>query len=273
MQQHPANARIAPWAIYMVLMVPVTFASDDWAKLYPLLYLIQCAATVWMLWRYRSLMPELTLRCHWLSLVAGLGVAWLWVVIGKQMVTWFPNAFADTGATPFFQDDQMGPVIGWIAMSLRLLGMSLVVPMFEELFNRSLLLRCLRDPRKTFTGLLQIAQDFPVIGDWLMHTGAGIRADKQKPAFTEQLNETPFGQLTVFSVLASTFVFMLVHHPRDWPACFLCGVIYCLVVGATRRHGLGPVIWAHGVTNAALWVYTIHQHYRTAEGSELWPFL
>jgi hypothetical protein len=35
-------------------------------------------------------------------------------------------------------------------------------------------------------------------------------------------------------------------------------VIYCLVLAATRARGLGPVVWTHGITNAALWAYTLY---------------
>jgi hypothetical protein len=65
-------------------------------------------------------------------------------------------------------------------------------------------------------------------------------------------------------VAASTAVFMLVHGLRDWPAVIVCGITYCLLVGYTnnsrRRLGLGPVIWAHGITNGALWAYTVYMH-------------
>jgi len=76
--------------------------------------------------------------------------------------------------------------------------------------------------------------------------------------FTREFNRTPFGVLSVFGVIASTFVFMLSHFPRDWPGIWVCGVAYCLLLAATRHKGLGPVVWAHGITNALLWVYTLN---------------
>ena len=45
----------------------------------------------------------------------------------------------------------------------------------------------------------------------------------------------------------------------------VCGVAYCLLLMVTRKKGLGPVIWAHGITNALLWVYTIQ--------TDVWRFL
>ena len=62
--------------------------------------------------------------------------------------------FATDGHTPLdFRDAQnMGLTMGWIALVLRLVGMSVVVPMFEELFVRSLMLRSLSHGRKTWLG-------------------------------------------------------------------------------------------------------------------------
>jgi len=273
MHLHPWHPRVAPWGVYLLFLMLITFASDAWPASYPVLYVIQCTIVLWMLVRYRRLTPELTLRFHWLAIPAGLGVAWLWIFAGEQIAQRFPDAFGQAGVVPFFDEQRMGPVVGWIAMVLRLVGMSLVVPMFEELFNRSLLLRSFHRRRPTTRGVLQIIMDFPIVGEWLMHTKVGERADKEPTAFGHEFKATPFGRLSVFGVVASTIVFVAVHHPRDWPACFICGIVYCLVVGATRSRGLGPVIWTHGITNAALWAYTLYMHYTTEAGSQLWRFL
>lgn len=270
---HPWHPRVAPWGIYLVFLAVIVAARDLSPLTYPFLYTAQCVIVLWLLWRYRRLTPELTLRFHWLSLVAGLGVAWLWIVMGDWMVMMFPARFGDVGTRPFFAEDQMGPAMGWVAMSLRLLGMSLVVPIFEELFNRSLLLRSLQRMRRTGTGLVQLALDFPLLGDWLRETKLGERADESAPVFGAEFESTPLGRLSVFGVLATTIVFMSVHVLRDWPACFLCGVVYCLVLNATRRRGLGPVIWTHGITNAALWVYTVWTHVSAEMPLENWPYL
>ncbi len=286
MESNPWHPRVAPWGTYLVFMAIIAAADELIGglgkkafgdetighKTYPFLYVIQCLTVVWLLRRYRRLTPELTLKFHWLAVPAGLAVACIWINFGIYMVNWFPS-LKTLGAEPFFDDDQMGPVLGWTALSLRLLGMSIVVPMFEELFNRSLLLRSLHRPRETWLGVVQVLSDLPVLGDWIMHTKVGERAAHAGSIFTREFERTPFGALSLFGVLASTLVFMSVHHWRDWPACFLCGVIYCLVVGVTRDKGLGPVIWTHGITNAALWVYTLAEHFFDPNHPPIWPFL
>ncbi len=261
MTLHPWHPRVTPWVVYLVLLALIMWLHEQFPVSYPFLYTFQCGVVVWLLWRYRRLMPELTLSFHWLAVPAGLGVACLWIGMGDWMTATFAPRFDDAGVTPFVTDDQMGPIVGWTAMGLRLVGMSVVVPMFEEMFNRSLLLRSLHRMRRTGQGLLQVMVDFPMIGDWLRQTKAGDRADQAPPVFGPEFETTPFGRLSVFGVLASTLLFVSVHGMRDWPACFVCGVVYCLVVAATRRKGLGPVIWTHGITNAALWGYTIWQHF------------
>lgn len=258
MASHPWHPRIVPWVLYLVLLTAVLYLTPWWPPIYPVLYTGQCVLVVWFLWRYRKLTPELNLRFHPIAVPVGVGVAVLWIWMGLGMIRLFPGQFDDVGAEPFFAADQMGPAVGWVAFVLRLVGMSLVVPLFEELFNRSLLLRCLHRPGRTWLALIQVLQDMPAIGDWLMDTRIGARADAEPPILRTELERTPFGKLSVFGVCASSAVFVAAHQPRDWPACFLCGVIYCLVVGLTRTRGLGPVIWTHGITNAALWGYTLY---------------
>ena len=38
----------------------------------------------------------------------------------------------------------------------------------------------------------------------------------------------------------------------------MCALAYCLLLSVTRAKGLGPVCWAHGITNALLWGYTVY---------------
>jgi len=277
---HPWHPRVLPFFVYIALLAVIGFAQDLDARLYVPLYAIQCSLVAWLLWRYRRLTPELTLRFHWLAVPVGVFVAVAWIALGWAMagefdVRWsalvrgepvgmidYPDDAVPRFATdatelrPFWHDAEMGPALGTAAFVLRLLGMSLIVPIFEELFIRSLMLRSLSDPRQTWIGLQQVFADIPGIGDWFMRTDAGARAIAHDPPFTRMFLATPLGKLTAFGVIASTFVFMLSHLMRDWPGIWVCGVAYCLLLAATANRGLGPVIWAHGLTNALLWAYT-----------------
>ena len=284
MAAHPWHPRITPYVIYVLLLAVIQFlpAGRPATYLRPIVYALQCAVVLWLLWRYRRLLPELNGRFHWLAVPVGVGVFVAWVLLGWAMagelhprldalldgqpigmIDYGPDGdkphFATTAAGPFDprHPDRMGPTVGWISLLLRLLGMSIVVPLFEELFVRSLLLRSLHHFRTTAIGLIHFFQDLPVFGDWLMHTRLAQRANRHEPVFGRVFTETPLGQLSVFGVFASTVVFSSYHAMRDWPAAVVCGVAYCLLLYATRRRGLGPVVWAHGITNALLWIYTL----------------
>jgi membrane protease YdiL (CAAX protease family) len=171
----------------------------------------------------------------------------------------------DPAADPHYFQKMRGeyPATYSAGIFLRLLGMSLIVPFVEEIFNRSLCLRAMHSARKTGVALLQVLHDLPGVGEYLMHKPAVKAAAQQEPMFTKQFYETPLGRVSAFGIAASTFIFMLNHVPRDWVGCIVCGVLWCLMVkwtnaeGRKRKLGLGPVIWSHGLTNALLWWYTL----------------
>jgi membrane protease YdiL (CAAX protease family) len=283
MARNPWHPRLVPMFAYLIGLLLVGYARDWKLASYPVLYTAQCGVVLWLLWRYRKLLPELTLRFHWLAVAAAVALTAAWIGLGWWMAGEFgvrfdalrqgvllgridyealgvhPGRMAST-QTHYFE--QMGPGVREVSLGLRLLGMSLVVPLFEELFARSLMLRGLHSARKTAIGLVQMVADLPLVGDWLIHTNWGQRALRRPHMFTEQLIETPVGALSVFGVAASTFFFMVNHVPRDWPGAVACGVVWCGVVWWTnrggRKKGLGPVVWSHGLVNALLWGYTIY---------------
>src|SRR5690606_15344092 len=157
------------------------------------------------------------------------------------------------GTNPTDKDNFFGslhesnPTIFWFVAVAHLIAMCTAVPMIEETFNRSLLLRSLSSAKRTGTGVLQILCDMPLLGDWLIHTKAGTRATQQPPVFGPQFDATPLGKLTLFGVVASTLIFALVHDRHDWPGAIVCGVTWCVLLAKTRHLGLGPVIWSHAL--------------------------
>ena len=287
---NPWHPRIFPFVAYIACL-PLIKEARQWSLLtYPVLYTIQCGLVTYLLWRYRRLLPELNLRFHWLAvpIVLALAALWIglgWLMAGEWNLRWpaitagqplgaidyeaarlEPGTFADPKPHYFTEFMSSLPALAWTSIALRLLGMSLVVPLFEELFIRSALLRGLRSARQTAIGVLQIIGDLPLIGEWIMHTRLGTKAATKAPAFTKQLVETPLGTLTLFGVCASTFVFMMHHLKRDWPGTIACGLLWCFLVWWTNRPGhdeakklgLGPVVWSHGITNAALGTYCVY---------------
>lgn len=266
MAENPWHVRFAPFMAYIVLLAITGMVRDlaDWAFIPA--YIAQCGITAWLLWRYRRLIPEMNLRFHWSALPVGVAVCAAWVGLGYLMIDIGPESFADPG---YIYTERLGPALGWSALALRLLGMSIVVPLFEEVFHRSLTLRSFSHPRWTAIGAVNLLQDLPLIDEVVRERDLARRAGRHMNVFAQRFHATPLGRLTVFGVAASTAVFCLAHAPRDWPACIVCGVAYCLLVGYTnnprRRLGLGPVIWAHGITNALLWAYAVY--------ADAWYFL
>ena len=273
----PGLVRIGPLLLWVACMFLVGLARDYDARTLPYLYGLQCALTVWMLWRYRKHVPEMTLWFHWSAIPSAVFLTAAWVFLGwliggqlPERLAWlrdgmpYDAAVNHIGEPHYFQTMHAAyPQTYLAAIVLRLLGMSLIVPFVEEIFNRSLCLRAMHSVKRTKVALMQVLHDLPGVGDVLMHKPAFKAAAQQEPMFTKQFNETALGDVSVFGAAASTFVFMLNHLPRDWVGCIVCGVLWCLMVKWTnsekckRKLGLGPVIWSHGLTNALLWAYTI----------------
>ncbi|MDH3582849.1 MAG: hypothetical protein OER86_01395, partial [Phycisphaerae bacterium] len=139
MADHPWHPRLLPLFVYVVFLMGIGAATDWQPQIYPLLYALQCVVVAALLWRYRSLLGEMNFRFHWLAVPAAAAGAAAWIGLGRAMMDLWPQHFAPEAPPTSFMDD-MGPAVGWTAMGLRLLGMSLLVPVIEELFYRSALL-------------------------------------------------------------------------------------------------------------------------------------
>jgi hypothetical protein len=284
----PWLPRLAPFFLWIALMAIEQMARGYTVGVWfwPVLYAGKCAAVCWLLWRYRRLIPEVNWRFHWGAVPTAIFLLIAWIALGWLMAGEFgprfeallagepkPTAlhYADPADVPalatteptFFQSLQTNWPGGffYLAIALKLFGMAVVVPMFEELFTRSALLRGLNKWQQTRIGFIQLACDLPGIGEKLLHTPAGEYATRQPPAFTEQLKNTAVGALGVTGVVLSTVLFTVNHLPRDWPGAVACGLVWCALLWWTNRGqtklGLGPIIWSHGLVNALLVGYTL----------------
>ena len=262
MASNPWHPRVVPFFCWILFLAVGGFLPESLAAVQPGVYLVQCLVTGWLLWRYRHLTPELNVRFHWLAVPTAVFLVVAWVVLGYAMAgelgwrweratsgDWRaagqadfpyaelgrePNRFGPEldveGVVPLHGIQELtaaSPWLGWTSMVLRLLGMTVLVALFEEMFIRSAMLRGLHRARTTWTGLLQMASDFPGVGDWIADRPSVKAANAQPPALTAQLKRTPVGHLTVFAVVASTVVFAASHVPRDWPGCVACAVVWC----------------------------------------------
>lgn len=268
MTLHPWHPRVLPLMVYCLFIAVVGGGVEFFGpRAYPVFYFLQCAIPAWLLWRYRRLMPELNMRFHWLAIPAGLGVGWAWIELGQWMVALDPIRFSyDDPLAPFYADEVMGRAVGWTAMFMRLLGMSILVPLVEEIFFRSALVRSTITARPLLLSLVDFSGDLlgsvPVIGDWLTSSKLGREAARTSAPLAREFNRNPLGAITVFAVVINLIFWALVHQPRDWPGIAACGSVYLLVLCLTNRPnqkslGVGPVVWAHGITNAYLWGYTL----------------
>ena len=136
--------------------------------------------------------------------------------------------------------------------------MSLLVPFVEEVLMRSLLLRGLSNPIKSLKMVFLSLSDMPGIGDILLKTKLSKEIDKDPPIFEDEFNQTPLGTLTIFGILASTLFFAIGHAPRDYAGAFVCGITWCVLLRLTKSKGIGPIIWSHGIANAALVAYVLY---------------
>ncbi len=132
-------ARILPFALYMAfLAIEGATASHlpgvDVRWFYP----IKVAAVVAALWYFRSFYIELSARPNWIW--ATLAAPLLGVVV---FVLWInmDSGWMNLGGGAGFDPRDSAGAFDWSLVLMRLAGAALVVPLMEELFWRSFLLR------------------------------------------------------------------------------------------------------------------------------------
>jgi CAAX prenyl protease-like protein len=112
---------------------------------YPLAYTAKLVIVIFLAWWYRStwrdFRPPPTFGAISLAAAAGVLVWGLWIGLDGR----YPM-FSFLGSRAGFNADGLAPAGRWAFISVRLLGLVLVVPLIEELFWRSFLMRWLIDP-------------------------------------------------------------------------------------------------------------------------------
>ncbi len=254
--RHPWQARLAPLAVWIVFL-PLVRLTEAWAPQWlPAVYALQILPAGALLWRWRVRFDELTLRFHWLSCAAAVLVLALWLGLGwlcRGTLAQSWQAAQSGGVMPAPASALATlrlehPTLGWTALLLRLFGMVLVVPMIEELFFRSALVRIFH----SWPAVGRHLARFPLLEKW---GGPSPLAQAPPPSL---------GVWIWPGVLISTLLFALNHQRGDWAGAFLTGLIWCgLTVVCNRPKppgkplGLGPAIWSHALVNAALWGWCV----------------
>ncbi len=144
MTDRGARARVLPFVMYMAFVA----VADGLARLgvaaAPLrwLYGVKVLAVLLVLWFYRSEYRELTgARPGWRGWLAAVLVGVLVLVLWLHLdASWMV-----VGTSAGF-DPRTGGAIDWGLVVVRIAGAALIVPLMEELFWRSFLMRWLQQP-------------------------------------------------------------------------------------------------------------------------------
>lgn len=141
-----ALARIVPFVLFMILLAvrgnwPQAWDFVDPRWLYAASVVIVSGALIWFWRRYQELGRGSGLSIpHWaLSIVVGVVVFQLWINLTEP---WMMLGEATAGFVPV---DENGELI-WSLVVFRWVGAALMVPIMEELFWRSYLMRWIDKP-------------------------------------------------------------------------------------------------------------------------------
>ena len=224
--------RVLPFGLYMAFLALealldsasawVPFLAESRTLLSLWLYPIKIVTVLGALlygWRqYDELHDKLctSLREAVVTLGAGVVVYLAWVRMDWSWATLGQGA----GYNPW----QAGASVGALLAAVRLCGAAVVVPIMEELFWRSFLLRF-------------IITLFP----------------EEKTNVTPEFTSIPLGTFTPISFVVTVVLFGSEH--TLWLAGMMAGVIYNLLLYKTHR--LWPCVLAHGVTNLILGVHVL----------------
>ncbi len=194
----PGFKRALPFAIYILFLMIAAglrkIPPEATAALYlaPILYPVQILAVIIALGFYWSSYDELRVDAlKWGDLLAalliGAGVFALWIHLDF--------GFATLGEPEVYDPSILASHWFYAFICVRLLGASIVVPVFEELFWRSFIIRYIIDP--------------------------------------EDFTRVRIGAFTWASFLISAVLFGLEHH--FWLAGVITGLIYNLLLYKTRH--------------------------------------
>ena len=129
---------ITPFAIYIVFSLPGSYFESGAYWLYPVKTLAVAAA----LWYFRESYPELRTRLRPAALLTAVATGLLVFVIWILPEGLYPH-LGESQFNPFiFQNSYIFATL----VAFRLIGAVLVIPLFEELFWRSFLLRWVINP-------------------------------------------------------------------------------------------------------------------------------
>ena len=224
--------RVLPFGLYMAFLLLESVAHPvgawipalaPWEALFPLwLYPLKIAVVLGTLiycWRqYDELHDKLCTSLGEGILAIGTGVV---VYLAWVRMDW---AWATMGQAAGYNPLQAGAGMGAGLAAVRLFGAAVIVPIMEELFWRSFLIRF-------------VITLFP----------------EEQTDVTTEFTSVRLGTFTPISFVVTVVLFGSEHSL--WLAGMMAGAIYNLLLYKTRR--LWPGVLAHGVTNLLLGVHVL----------------
>lgn len=214
---------VAPMATFLVLTslegyLPGT-GNDSPSTWYPLAYAakaaIVTAVAIACRSTWRDLRPRPSAGALAMAVGIGLAVAALWVGLDGL----YPR-FGSVGKRTGFDPSSIASTGGRLAfLAVRLYGLMLLVPLFEELFWRSLAIRYVVDP-----------DDFARV---------------------------PVGRVTPLAAVATSVVFAMAH-PIEWLPALLTGLAWAWLVHRTKSLTACVVSHATANLVLGIYVLTMH---------------
>ncbi len=149
--KHPALSRVLPFLLYIVFLLLLPALNNTWEIIFPtvpfdgrMVYPLKAGCVALLLvffWRHYAELRKFNLEFHeilW-SIAVGTGVFVVWINLDQEWIRIGEAAGYDPR-------DQSGD-INWFLALPRLMGAALVVPIMEELFWRSFLMRWIERPK------------------------------------------------------------------------------------------------------------------------------
>jgi hypothetical protein len=205
----PIRAAV-PYALPIVLFLGLTYAESLVPGYYPVAYATKIVMVTGVLMYYSRVWRK---EIRWdaqvlpLAIIVGLVTLAEWILIDKLIP--YPALGSRTGFDPTTAISY--PTLRWLFIGVRFFGLALIVPVMEEVFWRSFLLRFITDQEK-WQGL-------------------------------------PVGTFSMIAFIAVAVLFALAHP--EWLVALICALLYagllyrtkslfaCIVAHAVTNFGLG----------------------------------
>ncbi len=199
---------IAPYLIFILIGSASKLFGDHAYLIYP----VKTIVTFILLLYWWKIYKEIKFSFSPIACITGIIVFFAWIGLTEHMPFKMFHP-PDTGYNPI----RNTPAATAFLIFFRLGGAVLVVPLFEELFMRSFVIRLLINP--------------------------------------DNFDSVPVGKFTMFSLTGSVILFTLGHNLWEWPAATVTGIIYTMLL--YRRGQLFDCVLAHAVTNLCLGIYVL----------------